>query len=292
MRLKIRLAGCLAAWAVGLVLMPLDGAAEEPRAFFSSPESFEIIARAEFKGLARDFSDVVFMPDTGNLMVVDDECSLFEMSAETGKIVLRRTVKLLGLKDCEAAAVLPDQGAGDRIGIAEERRGRLAVFTLDSKASAVDCRRECTFYPVDRVTTFWRQNSGLEAMTVDKTGAQPVIYFGKEEHPKKIYRAVMDAQGLQISQPWDAEKLLPQSSDIAGMEYFEGALFLLDERREMVRQVHPSSGQVISSFQLPPRPWVIGHRYEGIALMKKPDSVWMAVAAEKNEILLFRRKNG
>ncbi len=267
--------------AAFLCLLPRELPAAEP--FFTDARKFQLAARAEFEELGRDFSGAAYVSASGRYLVLDDTCKIFEMNIDGGEIRHQRTVRLRGLEDCEDIAVLAD----GRVAVTEERKGNLVFFKLGSETVSVDCSAECEVFHLTDIKGFRRKNSGLEALASDRAGDE--LYAGKEEFPRKIFRVTMGRAGLKSETPWDAEALLPAGSDIAGMEYFEGSLFILDERGKMLRQVDPENGKILSSFSLPRRRGL--HRCEGISMTRKDRGIEMVITAEKNEVLVYRSGN-
>lgn len=262
---------------LSFVLLPFFAHAAGP--LFTGDRKVSLSATQEFPKLGKDFSGAAYVQNTGRYLILDDSCKIFEMSYADGWIEHHRTVKITGADDCEDITVLAD----GRVAMTEEGRGKLALFTLRSDAYFVDCKKECENVHVDDVRGLTGKNTGLEALASNGR----VLYAGKEESPRKIYRLSFQNKKYKATVPWDAEKILPDGSDIAGMVFFEGSLFILDERKETVRQVDPANGKILSSFNLPhfnsPR-----HRYEGIAMVRRGKDVEMLIAAEKNEIQVYK----
>lgn len=261
---------------LALFLSPQLFAAEP---FFTKERKVMLAASREFPERGKDFSGAAYFPQTGHYLVLDDSCQIFEVEYSDGWLEAVRGIKVKGLKDCEDIAVLPDAG----LAVTEERRGNLAFFRLPGAQEKISCPEDCRIFHLDKVRSLKRPNAGLEALAVNG----PILYAGKEEYPRKIYRLTFQNKSYKPVVPWDAEEKLPKGSDVAGMVYFEGALFILDERGETVRQVEPASGNILSAFTLP-HFTAPSHKYEGIAMARKGKTVEMLIAAEKSEIQVYR----
>lgn len=246
--------------------------------FFDKERKVTLAASREFPELGKNFSGAVYYPENGRYLVLDDSCKIIEISYSEEWIEAVGSIKIKGLKDCEDIAVLTDGS----VAVTEERKGNIVFFDLPVK-NILDCKKNCEVFHVEKMKSLTRPNTGLEALTA----SGPVLYAGKEEFPRKIYRLTSQNKSYKVTVPWNAEKSLPEGSDISGMVYFENSLFILDERGETVRQVEPSSGKILSSYVLP-KFSVFSHQYEGIAMVRRGKSVEMLIAAEKNEIQVYR----
>lgn len=267
---------CFSALLAFVWTLPPALSAEEP--FFTSDRKVTLAALREFPRLGNDFSGAVYDPQSQRYWIVDDRCKMFEFSFQDGRLEHKRTVKLKGLEDCEDLVIFEDGS----FAVTEERRGNLAFFSAAPETGEIRCPKDCRMLPVDQVWTLLRQNSGLEGLALNGG----VLYAGKEDFPRKIYKITPRQEGYEITQPWNAEEKLPAGSDLAGMTFFEGSLFILDEPGEKIRQVDPLNGKILSSYALPhsdmPR-----HRYEGIAMARKGNTIEMLIAAEKHEVRIY-----
>jgi len=256
--------------------------------FFSKERNFQLIFKEEILGFGRNFSGITRIPETGNYFVIDDlENNILEFQIEGATVTYQRTIELQGFHDIEAIGYVRPLGGGNyQIAVAEEQRGTFALFSVGPKIDLVDYHSDCEIFFIDDVSTFMRKNSGIESLCVDHTSSDPIVYyFAKEEFPRKIYRGIIDGNKLKITIPWDADELFPHGGDIADLFYFRDNLFVLDERKDAIRQVDPENGDIISRFQLPPSGY---HKYEGLSIYDRGNgTLEMIIVAEDHEILIY-----
>lgn len=262
----------------------------EEQGFFSSAK-VRLIFDVYLPKTGSDFSGVNYVPSKARYLIIDDHCKIFEVAVKDNRPENLRTVRLKGLRDCEAITHLPFQSERGmiRIAIAEEGKGTFSLFDLRDGVTSIN-RTEMQIFLVAKMGTFLKDNTGLEAMAAEEMSPQdpPLFYFGKEEFPRVLYRGVLkDGKDLKVEIPWDAEQKLPASSDIAELFLLDGKLFVLDQRGSKIRQVNPQTGNILSEFQLPiPTKW--GERFEGISIFRKQAGLYqMMIVGEKNRILFY-----
>jgi uncharacterized protein YjiK len=266
-------------------LAPARSGTAETR-LFTPLTKVVLIFKENVQGLGKNFSGVDYVVSKNHFFIVDDSCKIFEIKIRDRKVVPVRTVVLDGFHDCEAVAHLPRQSRPGalRMAVAEEALGAVAIFDLEDGASQVS-RVQIRTFQVAEMTTFWRKNSGLEAMTADSISDPPVFYLGKEEFPKRVYQGLPAGGEMTFMELWDAEKQLPRGSDIAELYFFEGKLLVLDQRGEKIRQVHPKTGELLSELKLPGIGW---SKYEGLSVFRRgPKLLELMVVAEDHWVFFF-----
>ncbi len=259
--------------------------ADNSEAFFTPQNPPQLVLQEEMKGLGNNFSAIVHASAVEHYFILDDSCQLFEIGIKSQRPVLVRKIILNGFDDCEGLAILNRQSTPDILSMAvsEESRGTLAKFDLKKNQSQIR-RQDVQVYFVEKVTTFWRRNSGLEALAVNEGVIPPIFYLGKEEFPRRIYQGNTE-QKKWTALPWNAEAVLPMGSDIAELLYFENSLFVLNERQDRIHQMDLKTGKILSEFKLPFSGW---NKYEGLSIFRRKDGDYeMMIAAEKHELLLY-----
>lgn len=254
-------------------------------------DSVQLIQYEEFPSEGSDFSGITHIPESERYLVIDDSCKVIEIDTAGDELTILRNVKLKGLDDCEAIAFMEAKGERHyKVAVTEERHGNLVVFEIPEKAEEIKIKETAESYFVDDVTTFFRRNSGLEALCkVDSENGIDLFYVGKEEKPKKVYEVRLEDNEIQVREPWDAEEKFPKNGDIAAMDFFEGALWILDERLSRVYEVKPENGEITGMWQLPK----LGgfKRYEGISVTRRDGgTIQIVVVAEENSIFVFQVK--
>lgn len=236
-----------------------------------------------------DFSGLEKIPGQNTYLIVDDSCHILAAALEEREVLLKRRIRLRGLNDCEAVVFLEgSESVGWRVGVTEERRGKIALMTIAPETREIDCRKECERFAVDDMRVYGNANRGLEAMAVAEDGT---LFIGKEEQPRMIYRVRPDAGSFEITVPWDAEAVLPADSDIAGLDFFEGYLWILDERLNRIYAVKPESGETVRTWQLPKPGWF--RAYEGIVVSRlESGTIQVVIAAERSWIYVFHLQEG
>ena len=266
-------------------LLLTNGAAKEP--FFSKNESLQLIRHQSFKRLGRDFSGVTLVPDTDRILIIDDSCTILEMQVSSEAFNPLRSISVQGLEDCEAISTLSSSHESLSIAVAEERKGNIVVFNLRPKTKKITCPEDCEIYFVDKMQTFFRRNSGIEAMATQSLSDKKLFYIGKEEFPKKVYTGMLEKNEFKVKELWNAEESLPYEGDIAGMFFYQDQLFILDERMRRIRQVDAKTGVIFSELRLPKKKMF--QIYEGIAFRKNASrNLEIIVVAEKNSVFLFQ----
>jgi len=247
----------------------------------------KVLLHERFREQGNDFSGVARVPGTDRFLVIDDSCKLLEFTITPEKISIERALMLNGLDDCEAIVVLPsEQNKQYRVAVTEERRGNVAVFSLKPTDQEVDCARDCRTYPIDNVSTFWRPNSGLEGMALVAFQDVPVLYIAKEEYPKRMYRVELGADAPKVSIPWDAQQRFPIKGDIAGLTFFEGNLWVLDERLEQLYEVSLADGHLLNRWSLPASGF--WDRHEGLAVSRSDaETIQIVMVSERHSVYLL-----
>ncbi len=260
-----------------------------PAAFFDV-HVVEFLGKETVTGYGKDFSGIVFSQFTRTYFIIDDRCRIIEIDTGPGggSFNILRQINLKGLDDCEAIA-LTGRGSKEEfeIVVAEERRGNLAFMELSEKTQEISFNSKDRIKHVMNVGPFWQRNRGIEALAIDGSDQEEqVFYIGKEEMPRKILKGKISGDVLNLRIPWNAENLLPMGSDIAEMTFYEGMLFLVNERQGFVYQIDPDVGNIISSFKLP---GAGREQYEGISFSPLSSTEHeMILVSEKSNVWLFR----
>jgi len=237
--------------------------------------------------IPNDFSGVTYNEDTGTLFGVRNGTpEAYELNLD-GTIIRRITLR--NFEDTEGIVYL----GNNKYAVTEERRRRIVVITIPNGNNNITIQYPSSASRIQLNGT-GTGNIGLEAVAYDKLN--DILYVGKEINNMAIYTLENPISLLGTSfTPLQLFSLQNKSSsyppnggggfsDLAGLSFTDNGTFLaLSHEAEHIVEIHPYTGEVISSID------ITGFNMtqpEGVTYIS-PDEI--IIVGEPNEMVYAKR---
>lgn len=233
---------------------------------------YEMVTKKEVQSNDSNLSGVAFDPNTGTLLVADNNsCNIHELTT-SGQLV--NSIKLNGFNDVEGIAFQADS----YFLVCEERNGNVIRINLPQSRNGSINKNDCQVLYIMKDNS----NSGIEDVTYmssRKTG-----FAVKEKIPTALFRLLFDNTGKPVEyQEISTFSWSGLEGDAAGIYALEdGNILILNEIGKKIIGMD-STGRVLSELKIDM------NQPEGITCNELDGTIY--VVGEKRELAIFSLKN-
>lgn len=232
---------------------------------------YEMVTKYEVQSTDSNFSGVAFDPNTGTLLVVDNNsCNIHELTT-SGQHV--NSIKLNGFNDVEGIAFQAD----NYFLVCEERNGNVIRINLPQSRSGSINKNDCQVLFILKDNS----NSGIEDVTY--MSSRKICFAVKEKRPTAIFRLLFDNTGKPVEyQEISTFSWSGLEGDAAGIYALEdGNILILNEIGKKIIGMD-STGRVLSEIIIDM------NQPEGITCNEDDGTIY--VIGEKRELATFSLK--
>ncbi len=234
---------------------------------------YEMVIKKDIQSVTdSNLSGVAFDPNTGTLMVVDNQSLRIHEITTSGQLV--NSIRLQGFNDVEGIAFQND----NYFLVSEERNGNVVRIKLPQSRSGSIKLDDCQILYIQKDTL----NSGLEDVTY--VSSRSSGFAIKEKGPTILFRIIFDNTGKPVEyQEISTFSWSGLDGDAAGIYALaDGYLLILNEMGKKIIGMD-STGKILSEIKIDM------NQPEGITCNEDDNTIY--VVGEKREMAILKLKS-